>query len=344
MGFLMILFLNPSCKSHKKVLEQSFEVKAPEHLSTIAFGSCNKPGKGDDIWTSIASQNPDLWIWLGDNIYGDTENMDLFRKKYERQEAVPQYASFRRAVPIYGIWDDHDYGVNDGDKFYSKKKESRDLLFDFLDVPSDHPAWKREGAYQSYTFGSKNKKVKLLLLDGRYFRDPLEADQNSDQRYLPNEEGDILGEAQWTWLEKELSHSDAQIHIIACGIQFIPTEQLYEKWANFPKARQRFFDLLTKTKPKNPILLSGDRHIAECSQIIIPGFQHPIYEITASGMTHTWSNPAATEPNPYRLGDFIVSKNYGLMNIDWNQKPLVEVEIWSPDHRMIQRIALDGLK
>lgn len=155
-------------------------------------------------------------------------------------------------------------------------------------------------------------------------------------RYRPNETGDILGEEQWSWLEGELMNSDAQVHLIGCGIQMIPEEQGFEKWANFPQARNRLLGLLSDTDPPGLLLMSGDRHIAELSKWPFAEGAKSIYELTASGLTHTWSGFLVEEPNQYRVGDLLVSKNYGLVHINWEQGvPEITVEIKSTDNETL---------
>lgn len=42
-------------------------------VSKIGFGSCNKVERfGNNIWSTIAKQNPDRMLLLGDNHYSDT--------------------------------------------------------------------------------------------------------------------------------------------------------------------------------------------------------------------------------------------------------------------------------
>ncbi len=299
-------------------------------LQTIAFGSCNRQNLPQDYWQDIVKIQPNLWIWLGDNIYADTEDMQKMQQMYQQQKQNEWYQQLLAACPVIGIWDDHDYGVNDGDKNYPKKVESKALLLDFLDVPADAAVRKREGAYQSYTFGEKGKKIKVILLDARYFRDELQKGEGDNtRRYLPNPNGDILGEAQWKWLEAELTKSDAQIHLIASGIQVISEEHPYEKWSNFPAARQRLLDLIAKTQPSKAILLSGDRHTAEISKIELPGLSYPLYDVTASGLTHAYTGANANnEPNKFRIGQKVNDKNFGVLKIDWSDKtPQVIAEI-----------------
>ncbi len=290
---------------------------AQQPLTTIAFGSCSDQKRPQPLWDDIVTQKPNLWIWLGDNIYGDSENMDTLRAKYDRQKSNPVYQQLRQSTPIIGVWDDHDYGVNDGGKEYPKRKESQQVMLDFLDVPGNSPLRKQEGAYSVHTYGPKGQRVKVILLDARYFRDPLKKNGKDN---VPDPLGDMLGEAQWSWLEKQLTNSDADVHVIGSGVQVLPEEHVYEKWGNFPTARQRLLDLLGKTKPKGALLLSGDRHMAEVSKVRVPGLGYDLFDITSSGLTHV-SQPH-TEPNKHRVGEMVTKLNYGLISINWAKKPL----------------------
>lgn len=287
-----------------------------QQLNTIAFGSCNNQEKDQAMWKPILENRPDLWVWLGDNIYADTDNMHTMARMYHKVRNEQDYTKLREQSSIIGIWDDHDYGTNDGDKTYSKKRQSKELMLKFLDVPNTHPVWKYEGAYQAYTIGPAGHQVKFILLDGRYFRDELKANPAGTPRYFINETGDMLGEAQWQWLENELRTSTAQVHIIGCGIQFIHDEHAFEKWANFPLARKRLLELLTQIKPAKTMLISGDRHISEVSKMDLPGLGYPLYDFTSSGLTHAYAGNT-TEPNRFRVSPLVNQRSFGLLRIDW---------------------------
>lgn len=324
---LLMAMIGCKSKTEQALPVASVDIKSVDTskiLSRIAFGSCSDEDEPQPIWKYIVANEADLWIWLGDMIYGDSDNPKVLEKKYNQQLANKEYQKLLTSTPIIGIWDDHDYGENDGDKNFSIKKESKELMVDFLNITKDADVRKREGAYQSYTFGQGERKVKILLLDARYFRDTLNNNiQISGQRYQKNETGDILGELQWQWLEKELTDSDASIHIIGCGIQVIPTEHNYEKWANFPKAHQRLYDLLNQTQPNRAILLSGDRHIAEISSIQLDSLDYPLYDITSSGLTHSYEKVEQNgEPNQHRVNNILSGqKNFAQLEIDWSMKP-----------------------
>jgi|GEM_PF-103815 alkaline phosphatase D len=286
-----------------------------EDVLTIAFGSCNRQSEPQDYWATIGSHAPDVWLWLGDNIYADRLGIDKLAGEYEKQKTNPLYASFAAGVDaLYGIYDDHDYGQNDGGKENVNKATAKERLLEFLDVPADAAVRAHEGSYQSYLLGEGERSVKLILLDTRYFRDPTAKATKDDHRYGQNLTGDVLGEAQWAWLEAELSKNEAAAHLIGSSIQILPAEHGYEKWANFPVARTRLIALLNAVRPKRPLLLSGDRHLAEISELKSAS-NYPIYEITASGLTHSYE--AADEPNSLRISPLVGKKNYGLLHYVW---------------------------
>ncbi|HEY0672148.1 MAG TPA: alkaline phosphatase D family protein [Longimicrobiales bacterium] len=116
-------------------------------LSRIAFGSCNRESMRQPLWKLIADKEPQLWIWLGDNIYGDTDNMRVMRAKYGQQLRQPSYREFRRQVPVIGTWDDHDYGLNNGGREYRARAASQQALLDFLDEPVESARRRQEGVH-----------------------------------------------------------------------------------------------------------------------------------------------------------------------------------------------------
>ena len=143
------------CRTSTSVpLQQTSPVATPQTtasaqrpvVTTIAFGSCSDQRRPQPLWDDIVAQKPDVWIWLGDNIYGDSEDVAVLKAKYDQQRSNPIYQQLRQSASIVGVWDDHDYGVNDGGKEYPRRKESQQLMLNFLDVPSNSPLRRQEGA------------------------------------------------------------------------------------------------------------------------------------------------------------------------------------------------------
>jgi len=316
--------------------DQTFEFESKETL-TLAFGSCNRQDLEQPLWKPIINHNPDLFMFLGDNIYGDTDDMQVLKKKYESQKNHPDYKMLRKEMPVIGVWDDHDYGKNDAGKEYKHKEESQQLFLDFFNVPADDSRRAREGAYSSHDLKWKSYTVRVILLDARYHRDELE---RINRVYQRNETGSVLGEKQWAWLEEELSDEKVSLFIIASGIQFIPEDHDYEKWANFPQERERLFDLIKEKQPKGALFLSGDRHIAEISSMPVDELGYPLVDVTSSGLTHVWDN-APQEPNQHRTGKLINKLNYGLLKIEETEDGLrVISEIRGENQQLYQVFGL----
>ena len=117
--FTVVLAFIFSCKPAENILKtQSADIV------TIAFGSCDNQKLPNTLWDDIESNNPDVWIWGGDNIYCDTDDMAELQKCYEFKKAQPEYSSFIQNVPVTGTWDDHDYARNDGGEEFEPKTGS----------------------------------------------------------------------------------------------------------------------------------------------------------------------------------------------------------------------------
>ena len=112
-----------NCQSQK---QSSTGMESDEQI--IAFGSCNKPSVDGDMWPAIGENNPDIFVWLGDFIYGDTHDMVILKSKYKELTDLPAYKNFVSKTSVIGVWDDHDYGINDGGKYFSKKEERKSII------------------------------------------------------------------------------------------------------------------------------------------------------------------------------------------------------------------------
>jgi alkaline phosphatase D len=192
-------------------------------------------------------------------------------------------------------------------RFQAKVQQA---LLDFLDEPAESPRRQQEGVHWSYDQGPDGKKVRFILLDTRFHRDPLGSN------------GTMLGETQWKWLESQLVGSPAQVHVLVSSIQVLPSEHRFEKWANFPKERERLLSLLARKDVPPVILLSGDRHVGEIS-LDRESCGYPLHEITSSSLNQGGGG-SDDEPNRLRLGPNFRPVNFGTLSIDWSRaKPVI---------------------
>jgi len=319
-------------------------------LTRIAFGSCASQEYPQVVWDAINDLHPDLFIFLGDNIYADTTDMDVMRKCYDKLAAIPGFAKLRQSpTRILATWDDHDMGANDIGADYPKRAESQQLMLDFFGEPKDSPRRKREGVYESYLFGPAGKRTQIILLDTRYHRSPLKAmdppyksyepkDPHADKdgfvirstgRNAPNRDpaATILGPAQWKWLEEQLK-VPADLRIIGSSVQLVADDQPWEKWGNFPLEQLRFYKLVKQTKANGIFIISGDRHRAEISRIDNK-IGYPLWDITSSSLNSPSKPDTQDEPNRYRVGQHnFVDSNFGLLSLDWSAAdPTLTMEI-----------------
>lgn len=314
-------------------------------LSRIAFGSCAKQDRPQPIWEAVVATEPQLFIFLGDNIYGDSEDLNVLRGKYAQLGAQPGYQKLKATCPIVATWDDHDYGADDSGASYSQREASQQLFLDFFEAPADDPRRTRAGIHSAQTYGPPGQRVQVLLLDTRYFRSPLikgtptaEPGEGYRGRYIPNTDpaATLLGEAQWAWLAEQL-RQPAELRIIGSSVQVLPNDHGFEKWGNFPHERERLLRLIRETQANGVILLSGDRHLAEVSRLDANaplGVGFPLFDVTSSSLNAASGNQTkagtrfVNEINTLRVGLTYFDTNFGCIHVDWTSAdPIVRLQV-----------------
>lgn len=315
---------------------------------TIAFGSCLRQEEAQPVWRSLLALAPDALVLGGDNVY--TDNGSYARRPeparigtaYAELAANPDWSALRARIPVYATWDDHDYGRNDGGADYPWKTESKAFFMDFFKVPLDSPLRSREGIHDAHWLQHQGHRIQLILLDTRSFRSPLVPARPSlacpRVRWGPNEAPDatMLGATQWRWLEERLAEP-ADMHVLVSSIQVIPEEHCYEKWANFPRERERLLALLARTRAPS-VILSGDRHLGEISRIALPGHTQPLLELTSSGLNS--GGAGAGESNRYRaLATNVSVDNFATLAADWPGKALrLRLALHGADGLVLQQL------
>ena len=320
----------------------------PKTLSRIAFGSCLSEKEDQSIWTTIAAENPDAFIFMGDNIYGDAYRSDpLFseptmpkmRSSYNKLAGSAPFANFRAQVPVIPIWDDHDYGANDGGADYLFKDQAKELFLEAWAVPQNDIRRKRDGVYTSKMIGEAGQRVQIILLDTRSFRTYLQAtdkrNEPGKERYVPLESGagTMLGDAQWKWLQGELK-KPADLRLLVSSIQVIADGHGWEAWRTMPAEREKLYNMITETGANDVVMLSGDRHAGAFykREGVAP---YTLHEFTSSSLNlpaSKWraeSGETRIEDGPFRTTTMQFDVNYGIMDIDWTARQ-AKVRLVSP--------------
>ncbi|WP_438985690.1 alkaline phosphatase D family protein [Aequoribacter sp.] len=296
--------------------------------SRIAFGSCAVQDQPMPVWSAVVDRDPDAFLFLGDNVYADTGAYKLmpsprnYEVAYERLKKNPDFnkflvASRAREIDVFATWDDHDYGLNDGGEEHTERLEAKKAFIDFFsplglaETSPDQP-----GIHNASVIELADLKVQVVMLDTRSFRSPFVKSKNPEvcERggwvFSSDSDATILGEGQWVWLAEQLLQP-ADLRLIVSSIQVLPTEQCFEKWANFPAERERLLRLIAHSRAEGVVLLSGDRHSSEISVINRQDVGYPLYEITSSGLNNALRGRfnVADEPNKFRALDANVSDN-----------------------------------
>jgi alkaline phosphatase D len=282
-------------------------------VSRIAFGSCLANSSNAAVLDLVVDKGkPDVFVWVGDNIYGDTEDMGVLKAKYDLLGANPRFQRLWNFCPNLACWDNHDYGsTNRRGIEYAPRKQSQAIFLDFWKVPASDPRRQREGIHHSRMFGDSPRNIQIIQLDNSYFRN------NAAGAAFP-----LLGDAQWKWLAEEIK-KPAALRIITAGIQFVSTEHGYDGWSKWPTERQKLFNLIKDSKAEGVVFVSGDQHWSELSKLD-NALGYAAYDLTASSLDQAWPLTA----NGLRVGKATGEANYGMITVDWDlAEPLVHFQI-----------------
>lgn len=285
----------------------------------MALGSCtyinekqyDRPGEpygGDySIFNAVHEKEPDIMLWLGDNIYMrevDFYGLSGYQKRYTHTRDIKPLQKLLANTHHYAIWDDHDYGPNNSDRSNIHKYDALAAFKQFW----ANPTYGFDGNQCAVT-QFKYNDAEFFLLDDRWFRSP-------NNRKTGNRE--YLGEKQMQWLIDALVTSKATFKFVAIGGQVLSNASLYENYATYPKERAQLLDLLVKEELKNVIFLTGDRHKTELSKIKRNGIV--FYDLTVSPLTST-AYDSSDEPNKNRVeGTHYAERNFGIIEFSGDFK------------------------
>lgn len=143
-GFFLLIpffFLIASCV-HQRI---HIDPLNKHETATLAFGSCLRQWQAQPVWLGISSLKPEVFIFLGDNVYTDTGDYLVQKEPQRIQQAYQdlysstEYQSFLTSAKddgtaIYAVWDDHDYGKNDAGADYEFKLSSKRFFLEFFNI------------------------------------------------------------------------------------------------------------------------------------------------------------------------------------------------------------------
>jgi alkaline phosphatase D len=291
----------------------SFQQRA-QPVERIAILGCHKQLEPAPALVSYVESEPDLCLWIGDNIYSDTtEDVSLLTRNYEVLAAKPAFQQLRSIGLHMATWDDHDFGLNNAGKEYPLKESSRRIFRNFWELENEIPM-EREGVYYAKRYTHEGHTLQVIMLDPRYHRDP------------PDTDGDTLGEDQWKWLEEQLKLK-ADLRLVVSGFQILlDGDSKSETWGKFPQAKERLFETIRRTGAEGVVFLTGDQHYGEVARLP-RALRYDAIELQFSGINQI-EDP---EFNTWRVSPVATSvHSLALIDIQW------EDDSHSPAHLMFQ--------
>jgi len=260
-----------SADNNLKGAFRTLKAVGSEVTTKIVFGSCYSQGlmkkeKGR-IFEQILKEKPDAVIILGDVPYSDDHNLAERRADHRVFRENPYFSKLAAAVPIYAIWDDHDYGTDNSDGDFNNKETSLKVFNEFWPNP-ENPARTDGGIYTSFVMNN----IEVFLLDTRYF--------SRQSKISPT----LLGEKQFSWLCDSLQASMAKYKILASGVPLASTN--VDGWGGefFMAERERLFSCINDNQISGVLMISGDFHRAEVHEFKLDGWlsANSIHDFTSS--------------------------------------------------------------
>lgn len=303
---------------------------AEDVITRVLVGSCNDEEKESQTLMTVANTEADLFLMVGDNVYGDRDgrayanndpDLTELRESFADLGARPEFQAVAARHPIMAAWDDHDYGANDAGSEFPFKELAERVHEAFWRI-DDEDVGMWPGTYYARTFGPEGQRTQVIMLDTRSFRSGLkptdEWGAEGKERYIPQDGDamqDMLGSEQWTWLENQLQEP-ADVRIIASSIQVLTTDgHGFEHWANLPAERNRLMNLIDSTDANGVVFVSGDRHSAFLYRKTGLA-DYPLHELTSSSLNLSFRDETA-EQDSAQLGQGVAAENFGAVNIDW---------------------------
>ena len=307
--------------------DELWQWRKPAPDFSFLTGSCfyaNEPvydrpgpgyGKDSSIFEAMAKEKAAFMLWLGDNWY--LREADYFSAwgiwyRANHARSLPVLQPFLKAMPHYAIWDDHDYGPNDGDRSFPLKEESRKVFMNYWTNPSY--GYMGEGIYTKIS----KSDCDFFLMDDRSFRSPDDMAPFIDGKANPEKR--MWGVKQLEWLKSALVMSRAPFKFIVTGSQVLNPVSPYDCMQDYPFEFQELMQFLQKEKVNGVLFLTGDRHHSEIIRFSREG-SYPLYDITSSPLTSGTGIAGGKEKdNPYREPKTLVeAQNYTRITVSGKQ-------------------------
>ena len=310
----------------------SLKKDAPSDKFTIGFGGgSGYVPENERMWDTIGAIEPRALLLLGDNVYiDDPETPEMQRFHYYRRQSQPEWGKLAKTVPIYSIWDDHDFTTNDGwggpdIEKPSWKRDVWEIYKENWDNPYYGGGKENPGCWFDFSIGD----VHFIMIDGRYYRE-------SPKDETPS----MLGPVQMKWLEKTLTEKPATFTVICTNVPMAPKVKPGSKdtWDGYPEERSSIYQFIADQKIPGVFILSADRHRSDAYKVDteINGM-YPLFEFSSSRLT----NQHVHKLIDHSLFGYNAKQSFGKIDFDLTtEDPTVKYTIINIDGKKIHDLTI----
>ena len=310
----------------------SLKKDAPSDKFTIGFGGgSGYVPENERMWDTIGAIEPRALLLLGDNVYiDDPETPEMQRFHYYRRQSQPEWGKLAKTVPIYSIWDDHDFTTNDGwggpdIEKPSWKRDVWEIYKENWDNPYYGGGKENPGCWFDFSIGD----VHFIMIDGRYYRE-------SPKDETPS----MLGPVQMKWLKKTLTEKPATFTVICTNVPMAPKVKPGSKdtWDGYPEERSAIYQFIADQKIPGVVILSADRHRSDAYKVDteINGM-YPLFEFSSSRLT----NQHVHKLIDHSLFGYNDKQSFGKIDFDLTtEDPTVKYTIINIDGKKIHDLTI----
>lgn len=243
----------------------------------IAVASCANYRKLDlqaTMYNQMQQQCPDLIFFIGDIVYSNSRVSSVVGRPEDPSTALERYIQTWNTVNLYqlepliptlAVWDDHDYGTNNGGVSHPHKDIMKEMFRAFYPLPLQHNCL---SAGPGVSFRLSAFGVDFYLMDGRTF-----FEKKVTQ----------WGAAQDAWFSGDYNASSNPAWILN-GTQFFRYFFTVESLEKSAEPTFLMLQNMLSNKKKPTALFSGDVHCSQVQEIPASYCGFKTYEITSSGI------------------------------------------------------------
>jgi alkaline phosphatase D len=239
--------------------------------------------------------------------------LDQYRARHALYRSDPDLQAAHAACPWIVTWDDHEVDNDYADdrsedgmeraNFLERRAAAYRAYFEHMPLP---PRMRPEGPLMRiHTHLDWGALARFYVLDTRQYRSwhacPRQGRRGGSNTIDIEQCGrltapgrSMLGRAQERWLEQALGESRAAWNVVAQQTAMAQFDQKpgpgrrawTDGWDGYPAARQRLLDTFVNRKTSNPVVLGGDVHSFNASQLKLD-FDDPASPVVASEFVTT---------------------------------------------------------